>query len=82
MQEDIDEMIPHGFQLVHQIIETIGGHTERTIRLMTRSAGHFTSPKIVMEQVVPRRLRSEIWVFLDCWFVIIDYTAVEGVEVG
>ena len=81
MEHGVDQMIPHGLQLVEQVVETEGGHTERSVRLMTGGTAHGRAPEVMCEEATPWRGGVQVLVLLDGWLIIIHYPAGQCVEV-
>ena len=49
VQENFHQMVPHGLQLVYQIVQFEGSHTQRSVGLVTSWAIQRSPPEIMPE---------------------------------
>lgn len=70
MKNHIDEVITQGLQAVQQVIEPKRSHTDGPVGLVAGGTGHLSPPEVVGEDIGPGGLGKEVFILLDCGFVI------------
>ena len=81
VQEHVHQMVPHGLQLMQQVVQPERGHTKRPVRLVAFIGMHWHSPEIIQHQINPRGLWPQVLVFGNGCFVVITQSTIEGVDV-
>ena len=54
MQEHIHQMIAHWLQSMQHVVQSEGGHTQRTIGLVAGIKMNWFSPEVIPQEISPR----------------------------
>ena len=81
VQEYVHQMVPHGLQLVQQVVQSERGHTQRPVRLVAGWTIHGSPPKVMPQKTRPRGVGPKILVLFDSRLIIIDYSTLQSVTV-
>lgn len=65
VQHHVHQMIAPGFKTTQKMIQTKGGHAERSIASVRATLRQWCSPEVIFEQPVPRCARQQVRVCQD-----------------
>ena len=74
-------MVPHGLQLVQQVVQPEGGHTQGTVGPVGLVARHWGTPEVVQPDVDPRDIGSDVGIVHDDGLVVEAEATVESISI-